>query len=580
VLLIGAGAAALCPAAIVLAQEATGLRGEVAEAEINSDLLSRVPLLRRPTALEQQPKDPVVDDQGIPTPAYAPASAGAMPDTELTPDAAAAPDATATPKSIFESSDDIATNNPATAAPPTTAAKRAEARKKAGAPPETVAQRLAAQKKKAGDNANDDGEVEEDASTTGTVRAQTIDSEIKTETEADPRIERAAPIEGLDKRFDANPYAPLGLRVGTFTVLPSLESGLTWTSNANSSPGGQPALLSESTLRLNAVSDWASDKATVDAFVNFRKTVSGEEIDETRAGVKGAFEHELGGDWTALGAIGYEVGPESASAPDAVVGTLDQPIEQTFAGSLGVQKDIGKVQLRLTGNVERQVFGDAQLSSGGTVSQADRNTTLAGVVLRTGYEISPALTPFIELEYGQRFYDHDVDNEGFDRAATVTGARAGLELDLGEKLSGEFSGGWFNEDLADPRLASVSGPSVGADLNWSPVRGTIVGLNALTTLEGATDPGESGSILYASEVTVSRELRANLTADLVFAAGLRNYTGLDGRDVILGAQAGATYWLNRYLGLSGRVRHERLDSTLPNRDYKTNSVFVGLKLQR
>jgi hypothetical protein len=238
------------------------------------------------------------------------------------------------------------------------------------------------------------------------------------------------------------------------------------------------------------------------------------------------------------------------------------------------------VQLRLTGNVERQVFGDAQLSSGGTVSQADRNTTLAGVVLRTGYEISPALSPFLELEYGQRFYDRDVDNEGFDRAATVTGARAGLELDLGEKLSGEFSGGWFNEDLADPRLASVSGPSVGADLNWSPVRGTIVGLNALTTLEGATDPGESGSILYASEVTISRELRANLTGDLVFAAGLRNYTGLDGRDVIIGAQAGATYWLNRYLGLSGRLRHEQLDSTLPNRDYKTNSVFVGLKLQR
>ena len=92
-------------------------------------------------------------------------------------------------------------------------------------------------------------------------------------------------------------------------------------------------------------------------------------------------------------------------------------------------------------------------------------TTLAGVVLRTGYEISPALTPFVELEYGQRFYDIDVDSNGFDRAATVAGARAGLELDLGEKLSGEFSGGWINEDLADPRLASISGPSVNADLD-------------------------------------------------------------------------------------------------------------------
>ena len=580
-MLIGAGLAALGPGAIVLAQETAGLRGEVAEGNVNSDLLSRVPLLRKPTTLEQRGLDPTGADQGIPTPPYAPASAGAIPDNAAdTPDGSDTPDATAAKsKSIFENSDDIA-DGPATAAPPTTAAKRSAARKQAGAAPDTAAERLAAKKKKAGATPEKDGKDEEDPSTTGTVRAQTVDSEIETETEADPRVERAAPIEGLEKRVDDNPYAPLGLRVGTFTVLPSLESGLTWSSNANSSFGGGPALLSESTLRLNAISDWASDKATIDAFVNFRKTVSGEEIDETRAGLKGAFEHELGGDWTALGAIGYEVGPESASSPDAIQGTLDQPTKQTFEGSLGVEKDVGKLQLRLTGNVEREVFGDAQLSTGGTISQEDRNSTLVAGVLRTGYEISPALTPFVEVEFGHRFYDLDVDSNGFDRAATRTGARAGLELDLGEKFSGELSAGWINEDLADDRLASVSGPTVNADLNWSPVRGTVVGLKGLTTVEGSTGANESGSILYGSELTVERQLRANLTAELGFAASLRDYTGQDGRDVILGAEASTTYWFNRYLGLTGRLRHERLDSTLPNRDYKTNSVFVGLKLQR
>ena len=76
-------------------------------------------------------------------------------------------------------------------------------------------------------------------------------------------------------------------------------------------------------------------------------------------------------------------------------------------------------------------------------------------VLRTGYEISPALTPFVEVEYGHRFYDLDVDSNGFDRAADHMGARGGLEFDLGEKFAGEFSAGWVSEDLADERLASV-----------------------------------------------------------------------------------------------------------------------------
>ena len=72
------------------------------------------------------------------------------------------------------------------------------------------------------------------------------------------------------------------------------------------------------------------------------------------------------------------------------------------------------------------------------------------------------------------------------------------------------------------------------------MRGTTVGLNALTIVEGATGAGESGSILYASGITVERELRANLTADLGFGAALRDYAGHDGHDVILGAEAGVT----------------------------------------
>ena len=493
-------------------------------------------------------------------------SDGATPD-EGTPDAAAAR------KSIFGNSDDVA-SNPAPAARPATAAKRTEeARKKAGAPQDTASERLAAKKKET-------DKADEDVSTTGTVRVPTVESEIEPELDVDPRIEARRADRGAGQALRREPVCAARAarrylhRLAKPGERPHLDVECQFQPRRRTCLAVGIDAPAQRHLRLGKRPD--HDRR----FVNFRKTIDGEEIDETRGGIKGVFERDLVQDWKALGSINYEIGPESASAPNSIEGTLQQPIMQAFAGSLGVEKDVGKLQLRLTGNVEREVFGDADLSTGGTVSQADRDTTLAGVVLRTGYEISPALTPFVELEYGQRFYDIDVDSNGFDRAATVAGARAGLELDLGEKLSGEFSGGWTNEDLADPRLASISAPTVNADLTWSPMRGTSVGLNALTTLEGATSPGESGSILYAGGITVERELRANLTADLGFAAALRDYTGLDGRDVILGAEVGATYWINRYLGLRGRARHEQLDSTLPNRDYKTNSVFVGLKLQR
>jgi hypothetical protein len=158
--------------------------------------------------------------------------------------------------------------------------------------------------------------------------------------------------------------------------------------------------------------------------------------------------------------------------------------------------------------------------------------------------------------------------------------RGGLAFDLGEKLSGEVSAGWVSEDFDDPRLRTISTPSFGGELAWSPMRGTMVGLSGLTTLEGTTTPGESGSVLYSGALSVEREMRANLTGNAILGAGLRNYSGSDGRDLIFNAEAGLTWWLNRYAGVTTRVRHERVESNLGDRDSQTNSVFLGLKVQR
>ena len=78
---------------------------------------------------------------------------------------------------------------------------------------------------------------------------------------------------------------------------------------------------------------------------------------------------------------------------------------------------------------------------------------------------------------------------------------------------------------------------------------------------------------------VERTLRANLTAEAGLGASLRNYSGTDEHDTTLVADLGATWWLNRWFGLSARLRHERLESSQPDRDYKENSVFLGTKLQ-
>lgn len=555
VLISGTALGCVMPA---VAQDTMALRGPVAEADINNDLL-RTPLAGRPSPLappreQQQPS-------GIPSPRYEPHSEGAVADDGQ---------GSGSEETLFPDArpDDAFADEPApqSARPPTTARGRAEQLR--AEPIDQPASQALEHGSRAGI----------DDTPTGTVRVDTIDRAV--DLRIDPGAGRAQAIERIERQEGEDPYAPLGLRLGTFTLRPSVETGLTSTSNADYSPVPESAVLSETTLRLNAVSDWSRHSATFNAFGTLRESISGAELDEKSAGFDGALGLDLGYDYRAVASLGYLVAPESASSPVTIVGTVDRPIRQTLLGSLGLEKDLGRLRFSVTGRAERDWYGDAELSTGGTISQEDRDSTLGTLVLRGGYELSPALTPFAEFEVGRRNYELETDSNGFQRSTNRLGARAGVALDISEKVTGEISAGWIEERFDDPRLAPVSGPTVDADLAWSPMRGTIVGLSAATTVEGATSVDESGSMLYATRLDVEREMRADLTGNIAFAAAYRDYTGIGGNDLTLSAEAGLTYWLNRYVGLTTRARHERQTSTIPGRGYEANSIFLGMRLQR
>ncbi len=564
------------------AQE-TELRGEVSESAILSDQQRKARQLALATQGQQQPTNAAQDD--TPSRTYLPASAGAVPDDTGT-DAATG--------SVFDppqATDDTFTDNPTPPKPSPPPIERQaerdgsgqgqsghqdgrqvekEEEKTTAATTDTAASTTASTTDAAGTTDTDEE--------TANRRALTVDSADRQK--LDPGAERTAAIEGQNKKAEEDPFAPTGVKWGSFVIRPSIEQGLTATTNGDSSSAGTSALLSETALRFSAVSDWRENSATIDGYGLFRETVSGYPVHNAQGRIEGQLNVDLDNELRAIAKLGYEAVPESASSPDAIAGVSTQPLRQTIDGSLGVEKHVGKMQYTLTGAVSHDFYGDAKLSDGTSLSQKDQDNTLYTATLRTGYEISPALTPFTEIEVGRRAYDQRIDNEGFERSSTRLGARAGLQLDMGEKLSGEFSAGWLREAIDDKNLEAISGATVNADLKWSPERGTTIGLTGKTTVETTTTSGESGDILYSGRLTGERQIRANLTANAALGLDWRHYVGIDGHDQILSAETGLTWWLNRYAGLTTRVRTEKLTSNLPGRDYTANSIYLGLKVQR
>lgn len=418
----------------------------------------------------------------------------------------------------------------------------------------------------------------ETATSSEALRAPTVDSADKSPLDAG--AEREAAIEARPRRTDDQPYAAQGIRMGVFTIRPTLEQGLTATDNADSTAGGRGASISETTARINATTEWDGNSATVDAFGNLRRSLSGQEVDDHALGIDAAVDLQIGRDYRLKGTAGYLRRPDSATAPDAIEGVPSQPVRQTFTGSVGVEKNAGKARFAATSAVTHEQFGDVMVGDCCLLSQKDRDNTLYALTLRGGYEISPALMPFIEAEIGRRQYRQRVDNAGYERSSLRLGARTGLAFGLGEKLSGEVAAGWVAEKFDDDRLKTISAPSVAASVAWSPMRGTIVTVTGSTTVEGTTSPGRSGSVLYSGGVAVERQMRANLTGNAAAGLSWRDYTASDEHDLIASAEVGATWWLNRYVGLLTRLRHETLASNIPGRDARTNSIFVGLRMQR
>ena len=411
------------------------------------------------------------------------------------------------------------------------------------------------------------------------MREPTIDS--LEDRPLDPGAERVQAIEGLDRPVEDNPYEAVGIRFGTFILKPSIEQGVTATSNADFSADGSEAVLSETTLRLNAASDWSSHSAAIDAYGTFRKTLSGQEVDDVAGGVDAELELELGNEYRARGTFNYSVAPESAASPVVIEGTADEPLRQTVGGTLGLEKACGKARFGITGGISHDSYGDADLEGGGVLSQRDRNSTLYSVALRAGYEISPALTPFVETEIGRNLYDQEVDSAGFRALVRSIRRSRRPRTRHGRKALRRAFGRLDIRGFRRPqaRTAFV------ADVRGRP--DMVAATRHRRDAGGGDHPRRhhDGRRKRVGALCRQHRHRAPDTRQphrqrQFSAQAWRNYSESDGYDLILSAEASLTWWLNRYAGVVTRARYETVSSNLPDRDAETNSIFLGLKLQR
>lgn len=367
-----------------------------------------------------------------------------------------------------------------------------------------------------------------------------------------------------------------GIRLGTFLLRPSISQTINTEKQTNTGGPSRRNYLTTG-IRGTLTSDWSRHALTVTGDGAWEKNFGSKNGEEPRARIEADLRLDLGEETTANLKAGYEFSREGTTDPNALTGAAVQGGEHRFTTGASIQRDFGKLRGLAALDLSRTVYTDAKGINGQPISLSDRDQNGANLRGRIGYELSPALIPFLELNAGTTKYDRRLDNTGYARSSNPYGAKIGAEVDLGEKTRGEAAIGYLRKQYDDDRIASIGALTLDGELSWSPQRGTNVNLGLRTTIEDFAGGPQGGWISYRLDAGLTHELRSNLVARLTGQIVHRTFPSSDIEDAVeYTAGAGLTWGLNRYLDLTADVSYQ----WTPIYDSNELRVGAGLVLKR
>ncbi|PZO04076.1 MAG: hypothetical protein DCF30_01350 [Hyphomicrobiales bacterium] len=381
--------------------------------------------------------------------------------------------------------------------------------------------------------------------------------------------------------IEADPYAPLGLRLGSVVLKPAITNGVGYDTNPQRTAGStrQGSPFSRHDAEVEIQSDWNVHELKGKLRGGYSEYFR--DRDASRPDGEGNLDLRLDAsrDTRILLETRAKLDTQRPGSPDLTAAVTGRPLIYQYGGSAGVTHDINRLQMTLRGSVDRSDYEDGKLSNGGIVSQKDRNQTQYGLRLRAAYEVTPGFKPFVQGEIDTREFDEAVDSSGYRRSSDGATGRVGSTFEISRQLTGEVSVGYQNRKYDDGRLRNLKGFIGDAAILWSPTPLTTVTLRGTSELGDTTIAGSSGTTARRASLEIAHALRRNLTVTGVASFGRTEYDGQGLREDFTSYGARIEYKLTRTFSVRASFTQERLNSTAQGSDYTANVAQVGLRVQ-
>jgi len=375
-----------------------------------------------------------------------------------------------------------------------------------------------------------------------------------------------------------DPYAPLGLRVGSFTLLPSLEAGLGYDTNANqSATNRKSAAFYRTEGQVIASSGWSNHQLNLDLRGAYSDYAHLDNASRPELEGRAALRIDATRDITLESEVKTRLDTESGTSINTPGNALGRSNVYTNSAALGATRRFDRLSISLRGSVDRTTYADATTRTG-SFDQSDRNLNDYTLRLRTGYEISPGISPFAELGVDKRNYDQSTDDAGYRRSSRGVFTRLGSSFEILRTLTGEAALGYATRTYDDNRLETLKAPTLDAALLWSLSPLTTMRASARSEIVETTVAGSSGAISYNGSVVLTHAFLRNFSASASLGLTKTDYDIIRRQETDLNAGLRLDYKFNRLMGMRGTYNVTRFSVNTPGENYQSHAVLLGMRI--
>jgi hypothetical protein len=380
---------------------------------------------------------------------------------------------------------------------------------------------------------------------------------------------------------DDKPLDPVCIGAGSFRLRPAIEmSGGYDTNPSRTKAGGGASNFGIVAPELQVHSNWSRHELTANLRGSYTSYGTAPSLDRP------AFDGKIDGriDVTGQTRVDLEsrflVATDNPGSPNIQAGLARLPISTTAGGSVGLGQRFNRFDVSLKGGIDRTTYQNSTFTDGTTASNDDRNFDLYSTQLRTGYELTPGVKPFFEIDVDRRHHDLALDRFGIDRDSQGRAAKIGSTFELSRILTGQLAFGYLERSYTDRTLPDLRGPTLDGSLTWVATALTMFKLTALTSANESTLVGVSGVFTHEVGIEVDHAFRTWLDASLKFTGDRDTYVGMPRQDNRYVGAVALTYKLTREMQLKGELRREWLTSNMAANNYQAYVALLGLRLQR